>query len=82
MNIQELLQLTVKNNASDLHLLVGIPPAIRIDGALRYISNYNDLTREDMEAMVYSLLTPEQKELLLANKELLFFHYQLDHKPI
>lgn len=72
MNIQELLQLTVKNNASDLHLLVGIPPAIRIDGALRYISNYNDLTREDMEAMVYSLLTPEQKELLLANKELDF----------
>lgn len=72
MSIQELLELTVKNNASDLHLLVGIPPALRIDGALRYISNYNPLTREEMEEMVYSLLTPEQKELLLANKELDF----------
>lgn len=72
MNIQELLQLTVKNNASDLHLLVGIPPALRIDGTLRYISNYNPLTREDMESMIYSILTPEQKELLLANKELDF----------
>lgn len=72
MNIQELLQLTVKNNASDLHLLVGIPPALRIDGTLRYISNYNPLTREDMEGMIYSILTPEQKELLLANKELDF----------
>lgn len=72
MNIQELLQLTVKNNASDLHLLVGIPPALRIDGTLRYISNYQAITREDMEGMVYSLLTPEQKELLLTNKELDF----------
>ncbi len=72
MNIQELLQLTVKNNASDLHLLVGIPPALRIDGTLRYISNYNPLTREDMEGMIYSILTPEQKELLLSNKELDF----------
>lgn len=72
MNIQDLLQLTIKNNASDLHLLVGIPPALRIDGTLRYISNYNPITREEMESMVYSLLTPEQKELLLANKELDF----------
>ena len=72
MEIQELLSLTVKNNASDLHLLSGIPPTIRIDGELSYITNYPVLTREDVEAMVYSLLTPAQKELLLANKELDF----------
>ncbi|MEK7605968.1 MAG: type IV pilus twitching motility protein PilT [Patescibacteria group bacterium] len=70
--IQELLQLTIKNNASDLHLLVGISPALRIDGALRYLTNYDPLTRESVEGLVYSLMTPEQKELLLANKELDF----------
>lgn len=72
MTIQELLQLTIKNNASDLHLMVGIPPAVRMDGSLRYLTNYNPLTREVVESLVYSLMTPEQKELLLANKELDF----------
>lgn len=72
MTIQELLQLTVKNNASDLHLLVGIPPAIRIDGSLRYLSTYPVLDQDSVAQLVYSLMTPEQKELLLANKELDF----------
>ncbi|MDQ5900510.1 MAG: twitching motility protein PilT [Patescibacteria group bacterium] len=72
MTIHELLQLTIKNNASDLHLLVGIPPSLRIDGSLRYLSNYDPLTREMVEALIFELINPEQKELLLANKELDF----------
>ncbi len=72
MNIQDLLKVTVTNNASDLHLLVGIPPSLRIDGTLRHIPNTPHLNRTDVESMVYSLLTPEQKELLITNKELDF----------
>lgn len=72
MNIQELLSLTIKNNASDLHILAGIPPSVRIDGILSYVTSYQPLKREEIEEMIYSLLTPEQKELLLANKELDF----------
>lgn len=72
MSIQELLSLTVKNNASDLHLLVGVPPMLRIDGVLGGMQSYAPLSHEDIEGMLYSLLTPEQKELLLANKELDF----------
>lgn len=72
MDIHELLNLTVKNKASDLHLLVGIPPSFRIDGVLRPLGTYPALRPEDLETMVYALLTPEQKELLLANKELDF----------
>ncbi len=72
MTIQELLSLTIKNNASDLHLLVGTPPALRIDGSLRYLTSYQNLTKELIEQLVYSLMTPEQKELLLANKEIDF----------
>lgn len=72
MDIHELLNLTIKNNASDLHLLVGIPPTLRIDGMLRSLSSYPVLTHELIEPMVFSLVTPEQKELLLANKELDF----------
>ncbi|CAN5164538.1 type IV pilus twitching motility protein PilT [soil metagenome] len=70
--IQELLQLTIKNNASDLHLIVGTPPSLRIDGSLRYLTSYDALTKEKIEELVYGLMSPEQKELLLANKELDF----------
>lgn len=72
MSIQELLDLTIKNNASDLHLLNGIPPAVRIDGNLKYLSNYSALTSDVLSEMVFSLITPEQKEFLLKNKELDF----------
>lgn len=72
MEIQELLTLTVKNKASDLHLLVGIAPTFRIDGALRFLTTSQPLKEEEIEAMMFSLLTPEQKELFLTNKELDF----------
>ena len=47
MEIKELLTLTIKNRASDLHLLVGIPPIFRIDGVLRPLSSYPALKSED-----------------------------------
>ncbi len=72
MDINELLTLTVKNNASDLHLLVDAAPTFRIDGALRFLTNFPVLKEADIETMVFSLLTPEQKELFITNKELDF----------
>ncbi len=72
MDIKELLNLTIKNKASDLHLLVGIPPTVRIDGVLNHLSNYSALSNEAIETMIFSILSSHQKELLLANKELDF----------
>ena len=72
MDIHELLNLTVKNNASDLHLLAGIPPVIRIDGSLRYLTSYSALSHEMVENLVFSLLNPQQKEYVINNKELDF----------
>ncbi len=72
MDIQQLLQLTVTNKASDLHLLVGVPPAVRIDGELAYLTNFPVLTSELIESMVFSLVSKELKELLITNKELDF----------
>ncbi|MEK9206891.1 MAG: type IV pilus twitching motility protein PilT, partial [Patescibacteria group bacterium] len=54
------------------HLLVGIPPSIRIDGVLDSLSNYPVITGDVIEKMIFSLLKPDQRELLLANKELDF----------
>ncbi len=72
MSIQELLEVTVKNKASDLHLMPGISPCLRVDGLLVCLNQYQKLNKEDIETMIYALLTPEQKELLLTNKELDF----------
>lgn len=72
MDLQQLLDLTVKNNASDLHLIPGIPPALRIDGSLSYVGGHAVLSAESVASMVFSLITPEQKERLITNKELDF----------
>ena len=72
MQINELLDVTIKNNASDLHLMPGLPPTIRVDGVLRYLTNYPPLTASDVQTMAFTVLKPEQKELLINNKELDF----------
>ena len=72
MDLQQLLELTIKNNASDLHLMPGIPPVIRIDGALSYLSNVPPLSPQSVETMIFGLVTPQQKEYILTNKELDF----------
>ncbi|MEX2012984.1 MAG: type IV pilus twitching motility protein PilT [Candidatus Levyibacteriota bacterium] len=72
MDLQQLLQFTIQNNSSDLHILPGIPPAVRVDGSLVYIPSYPALTREQTEQMIFSVLSSAQKELLIANKELDF----------
>jgi twitching motility protein PilT len=49
-----------------------IPPSLRIDGILNSLTNYPPVTEEEMEQMVFSLLSPDQRERLIANKELDF----------
>ncbi len=72
MEIKSLLEQTVNSNASDLHLLVGIPPTLRVDGELQAIVDYPVVSPEDMEQLLFSIVSPEQKTMMLANKELDF----------
>lgn len=72
MDLQQLLEYVVKANASDLHLLPGLPPAVRVDGALSFIGTNATLSSETVSSMIINLLTAEQKDLLSANKELDF----------
>lgn len=77
MEIKELLEYTINKKASDLHLVVGIPPMIRFNGVLSPITGKEILTPKDTESLVFSLVNDEQKEILLVNKELDFsFNYQ------
>lgn len=71
-NIKDLLSIVVKRNASDLHLLANMPPVIRVNGALISLEDQAKLTDQEVEELTLSLVTPEQKELILVNKELDF----------
>ncbi len=72
MEIQEILQEALKRGASDVHLMVGVYPTLRIDGQLVPITKTPSPTPEYIEKLVLSLCLPEQKELLTTNKELDF----------
>lgn len=72
MNIQELFTEAGRLEASDLHLLVNFPPMLRVNGILGAIEGYNRLTSTDIEQLIFSVFTTEQKELFLTNRELDF----------
>lgn len=67
--IEILLDEVVKRKASDLHLQVGLPPMIRIDGNLTPSQSASPLSEQMVEAMVFSLLDEDQKQILLRDKE-------------
>lgn len=79
MDITDLLDLTIQQNASDLHLSVEFPPMLRIDGVLAPISGMEVLTKETAADLIFGLMTAEQKEIFLGNKEL-DFSFALENK--
>lgn len=72
MEIQQLLQLVIDKKASDLHLVVGIPPALRVDGELIRVSNEPPLSKEEAERIIKGVLNAEQLERVTVNKDIDF----------
>lgn len=69
VKIETLLEATVRREASDLHLRVGVPPMLRIDGGLVAVGGLTELTDEQMQALVYSVLDESQRAILEKDKE-------------
>jgi twitching motility protein PilT len=67
--IEVLLEEVVKKKASDLHLQVGLPPMIRIDGALLPVSGAEVLSDEAVETLIFAILDEDQKQIFLKDKE-------------
>lgn len=72
MDIKQYLQYVVDSKASDLHLISGIPPTLRIDGELKAIGNVGVLTPDAITQLLREILSSTQIERLSANKELDF----------
>ncbi|MCD4702683.1 MAG: type IV pili twitching motility protein PilT, partial [Candidatus Aegiribacteria sp.] len=71
MIIKTLLKEMMERRATDLHLTVGTPPVVRIDGELERME-YDPLTGQDTQNLVYSLIKDEQKKRFELEKELDF----------
>jgi twitching motility protein PilT len=67
--IEILLEEVIKRKASDLHLQVGLPPMLRIDGALTPVPGATPLNDEGIEALIFAILDEDQKQILLKDKE-------------
>lgn len=77
--LNELLLICAQQQASDLHLAVGKRPTLRKDGVLLALAKDAILTPEMAEGIITALLTPEQKEYYLREKEF-DFSYSFEDK--
>ena len=69
VRIESLLEECVRTKASDLHIQVGLPPILRIDGALQPVSGYGDIDEQTAERLIFSTLEEDQKQILIKDKE-------------
>ncbi|MGF1877635.1 type IV pilus twitching motility protein PilT [Photobacterium frigidiphilum] len=60
MDITELLDFSVKHNASDLHLSAGVPPMIRVDGDVRKLS-LPALDHSEVHRLVFDIMNDAQR---------------------
>ncbi len=70
MNINNLFKLATKNKASDLHIIVGKPPILRVDGELKIIPDIEVVTRELAEKIIFGILTERQQKKFIDEREL------------
>jgi len=72
MDIASLLKKAHSLGASDLHIKVGSPPVLRINGELTPITSEKRVSPEEVLEIAYSVLTNEQKEQFKKDKDLDF----------
>ena len=72
-SIDDLLEQMVARNASDLHVTVGSPPAVRVRGHLERLE-MQPLSPEDTQQLLYRILSTEQQKQLEINRSIDMAH--------
>jgi twitching motility protein PilT len=62
LSINDILKVSVERRASDLHLKVGSPPVLRIDGKLIPMIEHKRLTQEDVVRLAFSMMNQPQRD--------------------
>lgn len=69
LRIELLLEEVVRKRGSDLHIQVGLPPMIRVDGSLMPVAGTDTLDAATVERLVFTILDEEQQQILIKDKE-------------
>jgi len=70
VKLEEVLRLAIEMNATDIHVQVGLPPMFRVRGKL--VTHESDaLTAEQCEALVYSIMSEDQKKTFSVDSKVL-----------
>ena len=72
VGIEPYLEEVIRRDASDVHIQVGLPAMLRVDGALSPVRDAPVLTAENIDDIIFSLLDEEQKEIYIHDKEIDF----------
>ncbi|MCE5200396.1 type IV pilus twitching motility protein PilT [bacterium] len=59
VHIDDLLEEMISREASDLHVCVGVPPVVRVDGQLLPL-NFGKFAAADTQRIIYDILSDEQ----------------------
>jgi len=70
-HIDDILRMAIERKASDIHLTVGLPPMMRLDGEVEPLP-YTILEAEDTRRLVYDTLTDDHIEKFESTHELDF----------
>jgi len=71
IHIDDLLREATERGASDLHLSVGLPPVLRIDGSIVHTA-YEPLAPNDIQRLIYDILSADQIQWFEKTRELDF----------
>jgi len=61
MELVEILKQAVGSGASDIHIVIGRPPIMRVDGVIQEIPGFNPLSGDESKRLIYSILYEEQR---------------------
>ena len=70
MELVEVLKTAVQAGASDIHLAVGKPPLMRLNGEMSEIPGFPKINAEEAKRLIYSILYEEQRAKFEENWEL------------
>ncbi|MEX2645381.1 MAG: ATPase, T2SS/T4P/T4SS family, partial [Gaiellaceae bacterium] len=73
-SLAQLLEQMVALDASDLHLTVGTPPAIRVRGEVKRLDEFEPLDGDLTRQLLYQVMNTEQQKRFEVNRQLDFSH--------
>jgi twitching motility protein PilT len=78
LDLKQIFYEAIKNKASDVHLVAGQPPTLRVDGVLKRLENQPLLEANQIVEMVTKILTEKERDEIFQKKES-DFSYQIEN---